>query len=265
MPLFDSHCHLEGDDPAQVDATVARALAAGVGRMVHIGSGYGPGSGRRALAVAERHPEVWASIGVHPHDAQHFDPSAWDEMAAELAEHPRVVAFGEMGLDFHYDHSPRDLQRAALRHQLRSALAHHMPIIIHDRESRGEVYAILQEEGAFRVPVVWHCFTGTVADMEQITAAGGLVSIPGIVTYKTAGGMRQVAAATPLDRLLIETDSPFLAPIPHRGRRNEPAHVGLVARAVAAERGMSAEDLIAATWANANRFFGLAEGSAEAR
>lgn len=259
-PLFDSHCHLDpvafGDDAA-VDQVIARARAAGVGRMVSVGSGYGADSAGRAVAVAERHPDVWAAIGIHPHDASAFDEAVWQDVLA-LARHPRVVALGEMGLDYHYDRSPRDVQQQVLRRQVRDALALRLPIIIHDRDSQGDVYAVLVEEGAFQgAGVLWHCYTGDRASMQQIVAAGGYVSLPGIVTFKNADEMRAVAMEVPLDRLLVETDSPFLAPVPHRGRKNEPAYVGLVAAEVARVRGLTADAVARQTWQNASRLFGL--------
>jgi TatD DNase family protein len=256
--MIDSHCHLDprayGDDDS-VDAVIARALAAGVARMMTIGSGYGFESARRAVDVARRHPHtVRASVGLHPHDARHFGEEAWAELLA-LSEAPEVLALGEMGLDFHYDQSPRDVQRLAFREQLRAARARALPVIIHDRDSGGETLDILDEEGAWTTGVLFHCYTGDVAYMERIVARGGFVSIPGIVTFRNGDVMRDVAASVPLERLLLETDSPFLTPIPHRGTRNEPRHVALVAAKVAEVRGMAVEALVAATDANTLRFF----------
>ncbi len=254
----DSHCHLDpstwGDD-AGVDAVIARAREAGVTRMVTIGSGYGFDSAARAVAVAARHPGcVRAAVGLHPHDAREATPSRMEALFA-LADAPGVVALGEMGLDYHYDASPRDVQRDVFRAQLREAARRRMPVVIHDRESDGETLAILDEEGAWATGVLYHCYTGDVAMMETIVARGGSISIPGIVTFKNGDVMRAVAAVVPLDRLLIETDSPFLTPVPHRGRRNEPAYVTLVAAAVAQARGMRTDALAAATTDNALRFF----------
>ena len=168
-----------------------------------------------------------------------------------------MVALGEMGLDFHYDTSPRDAQRRAFCAQLRAARARGMPVIIHDRDSGGETLAILDEEGAWNTGVLFHCYTGDVAYMERIVDRGGYVSIPGIVTFKNGDMMREVAARTPADRLLLETDSPFLTPIPHRGTRNEPRHVTLVAAKVAEVRGVQVDALVAQTDANTRAFFRL--------
>lgn len=256
----DSHCHLDPDvfgGDAGVDAAIARARASAVTRMVTIGSGYEPACMARAAAVADRHPDVWFTVGVHPHDAKHWTPAVSDAIA-DLASHDKCVAIGEMGLDFHYDNSPRDVQRSCLRDQIRLSLRLNKPIVVHDRESLGETLAILVDEGAFAgAGVLYHCFTGDVIAMNQIVANGGYISIPGIVTFKTAEAMRVVAIETPLDRLMIETDSPFLTPIPHRGKKNEPAYVALVGRKVAELRGMLVGELAAATTANTARFFGL--------
>lgn len=256
----DSHCHLDPDvfgGDAGVDAAVARARAAGVDTMVTIGSGYGLPGARAAVAVAGRHTDVWCTVGLHPHDARHWSDEVCDELAA-LATHPRCVGFGEMGLDFHYDNSPRDDQRACLRAQVRTALDLGLPIVIHDRESHGETQQILEQEQAFTGRgVLYHCFTGDVHAMARIVECGGYVSIPGIVTFNSAAAMREVARTAPLDRLLVETDSPYLTPVPHRGERNEPARVAVVADFVAELRGMEPADLASATADNTRRFFGL--------
>jgi TatD DNase family protein len=261
MPLFDSHCHLDVDafDGADgVDAAVQRARDAGVVRMLAIGSGYGFDSASRAVAVAGRHDDVWATVGIHPHDAALWTDDGFAALET-LAADPNVVAIGEMGLDFHYDNSPRDIQRGVFRTQIRWAKRLDRPIIIHDRDSDGETMAILDEEEAWvGRGVVYHCFTGDVPMMEEIVQRGGYVSIPGIVTFKNAGNMRDVAREVPADRFFIETDSPFLTPVPFRGKRNEPARVGLVAEKVAELRGVSTESVAVSTWENASRFFGIA-------
>lgn len=256
--MIDSHCHLDtrafGDDAA-VDAAIARARAAGVERMITIGSGYGFESAVRAVTVARRHPEiVRATVGLHPHDAKEMTVERFAALLA-LADGPEVVALGEMGLDFHYDSSPRDEQRAAFREQLRAARARALPVVIHDRDSGGETLAILDEEQAWDTGVLFHCYAGDVDAMRRIVGSGGYISIPGIVTFKNAEAMRAVAASTPEDRLLIETDSPFLAPVPHRGKRNEPAFVTLVAAKVAELRGVSTQHLAERAAENTRRFF----------
>ena len=257
--LIDTHCHLDahtyGDEAGVVDA-IRRARAAGVRWLIHIASGYAPEVYQRAAALAAEQPNLWYVAGVHPHDASRWGPEVADALREAVAD-PRLVALGEMGLDFHYDMSPRDLQRQAFREQIRLALALRKPIVIHDRSSEGETLDILDDEGAFAVPVLYHCFTGDRAAMEAITARGGYVSIPGIVTFKNAEPMREVARTAPADRLLVETDSPYLTPIPHRGKRNEPAYVRFVAEKVAELRGVSVDALAQQVAVNAGRFFGI--------
>jgi TatD DNase family protein len=258
--FFDSHCHLDAeafDDDAGVDAAIARARAAGVGRMMCVGSGYGLQSADRAVMTAARHADVWASIGVHPHDAHEWTAETPDILRT-MARNPDVAALGEMGLDFYYDNSPRDVQRAVLVEQAALALELELPIIVHDRDSDGECLAVLSEAGAFDGRgVVWHCYTGSLPYMRKIVSQGGYISIPGIVSFKSAGELKNVAAEVPLERLMIETDSPFLSPAPFRGRRNEPARVVRVAEVVAELRGVTAADIGAATWDNASRFYQL--------
>lgn len=258
--VIDSHCHLDPEaygSPDAVDAVVERARVAGVRAMVAIGSGYGLESAGHARAVAERHLDVWYTAGLHPHHASAWSPAVADLIRAHAA-HPRCLAIGEIGLDFHYDLSPRDAQRTALREQVHLALELGLPVVIHDRESDDETLDTLEAEGAFAGGVLFHCFSGTVAAMERIVGLGGLVSIPGIVTFKRADEMRDVARRAPLDRLLVETDAPFLSPVPLRGKRNEPARVTLVAAKVAELRGMDVEALGAVTAENTARFFGFA-------
>jgi TatD DNase family protein len=257
----DTHCHLDPtyyDGDAGVDAAVQRARDAGVTRMITIGAVFGLEGLARARAVAERHDDVWFTAGLHPHEAADWSP-AYEAAMRDAASHPRCVGFGEMGLDFYYDHADRDVQRATFRAQVRLARELGMPVIIHDRDSAGETLAILDEEGAFEGRVLFHCFSGTAAEGAEIAARGGYISIPGIVTFKKAGEMPEVAAAVPGDRLLVETDSPYLAPVPRRGRRNEPAYVAFTGARVAELRGVTPEALARATSVNAARFYGLAQ------
>lgn len=258
-PLFETHCHVvEGvfGDAAEVDATLERGRRAGVGRFLVIGSGYGADSVAPALQVARRHGDVWATAGLHPHDARHWCPQVEDRLRA-AADDPKVVAIGEAGLDYFYDQSPRDAQRQALAAQAGLARQVGKPLVVHDRDSAGEVLDILRAEGAFDgAGVLWHCFTGDVEMMRAVVDAGACLSLSGIVTFGSAGALREVAAAAPLDRLLIETDSPWLAPVPHRGKRNEPAYLPHVLRQVASCRGIAAQEVARATWDNACRLFG---------
>ncbi len=257
-PLIDSHCHLDTrvwEDDAGVDAVVARAHAAGVSHMVAIGSGYGFQSAERAHAVATRHPNVRCAAGLHPHDASEFTDERLADMLALHQQGPGLVALGEMGLDYHYTYSPREAQRVAFRAQLAAAKELNLPVIIHDRESGGETLDILDDTAAWDTGVLFHCYTGDVAYMQAITERGGFISIPGIVTFKTGEVMREVAARAPIDRILIETDSPFLTPVPFRGRKNEPAYVGYVAAKVGEVRGMTAEAVAEIAAVNTRGFF----------
>ncbi|MCK6507584.1 TatD family hydrolase [Myxococcota bacterium] len=258
--LFETHCHVvEGvfGDADQVDATLERGRQAGVGRFLVIGSGYGADSVAPALQVARRHADVWATAGLHPHDARHWGPAVEAALRAAAAD-PRVVAVGEAGLDFYYDQSPRPAQREALAAQAALARQVGKPLVVHDRDSAGEVLDILRAEGAFDgAGVLWHCFTGDVEMMRAVVDAGACLSLSGIVTFGSADALRQVAAQAPLDRLLIETDSPWLAPVPHRGKRNEPAFLPHVLQQVARCRGVEPAQVARATWDNACRLFGL--------
>jgi TatD DNase family protein len=257
--LFDSHCHLDskafGSDE-EVDDVVQRALDSGVVRLLAIGSGYGLGAMERAVAVADRHAAVYASVGVHPHDSKLWSREAVERIRL-LAGQDKVLAIGEMGLDYHYDLSPRDVQRRVFREQIALALELKLPIIVHDRDTEGECLAILEEEGAFDVGVLFHCYCGDVEQMEAIVALGGLISIPGIVTFKRSEAMRTVVEVAPLESMLIETDSPFLTPVPHRGSRNEPMRVGLVCKAISEIKAIPEQDVARVTTRSACRFFGL--------
>ncbi len=257
--IFDSHCHLDaetyGGDEG-VDAVVATARAAGVSRMLTIGCADGSGRVERTVATAARLEQVWCSVGVHPHDARALDEALLARLVA-LSAHEKVVAWGEVGLDFHYDLSPREEQRAALRMQIRTALGLKLPLIVHDRASEGETLRILDQEGAFAGSVLYHCYSSDRAHMADIVERGGFVSIPGVVTYAAATEMQEVAREVPLDRLLVETDAPYLTPEPLRGARNEPCHTALTVDAIALLRGMDRDTLAQATTANAMRLFGL--------
>ena len=259
--IIDSHCHLTSETyggAEGVDAVVATAVAAGVGGMISIGSGYGERSAAEAVEVARRHPGVvWATVGVHPHDARLFDEGTASRLR-ELAANPEVVAIGEMGLDFYYDNSPREQQREAFRAQLRLAKELSLPVVVHDRDSDGETFEILREEGAFEgADVLYHCFAGDVDDMLKVVGAGGYISIPGVVTYRRSVELRAVARLVPAHRFLVETDAPFLTPEPLRGRRNEPCHVALTVEAVAELRGISTRDSAALATANTRNFFSI--------
>jgi TatD DNase family protein len=257
--LIDSHCHL---DPQafgswnEIDAVITRARNAGVEILISIGSGYGIESAQRVMKLIENYDDIYAVVGIHPHDSK-----GWTEKSAEelrlYCQHSKVVAVGEMGLDYHYNFSTPEAQRKAFREQLRLARTLNLPVVIHDRDSNGEVLEILQDEDAFEHGVLFHCFCGGVVEMESIIKLGGYISLPGIVTFKNGQQMREVAKKVPIENLLIETDSPFLTPVPHRGKRNEPQYVEFVAEAIALEKDCSKKEIQNATSTNAIRFFNL--------
>jgi len=266
--LIDSHAHVDGKEfDADREAVLARARAAGVTRMIVIGAVGDPESATRAVALAERDPEIWATVATHPHDVVHLTPDWW-AIHERLARHPRVVAIGETGLDYHYDHSPRDQQRAAFARFIELARAVGKPVVCHIRGvdgaaagSEGDAHeharAILASGGV--TDCVIHCFTGTPDDARAYGERGYYVSFSGIVTYKTAQPLRDAVALVPPERLLIETDCPYLAPVPRRGKRNEPAFLTHTAEVVAKCSGMSYEDLARITSENACRVFRLPE------
>ncbi|HTO69896.1 MAG TPA: TatD family hydrolase [Myxococcota bacterium] len=263
MKLFDSHAHVGAPDLlAEAPALIARAKEAGVAGMLAIGAGYGVGANAGAVMLAQEHPGVWAAVGVHPHDASEWSPLAETALDGWLAA-VRVVAVGECGLDYFYEHSPRDAQREALAAQIRLARAAARPLVIHVRASRGsrdayeDLVRIFDAEGAERAGGVIHCFTGDLALAHACLERDFDVSFSGILTFKNAGELRDVARALPLDRLMIETDTPLLAPIPHRGKRNEPAWVARVAECLAEVHGRSAEEIAERTDARARARFRL--------
>jgi TatD DNase family protein len=259
--LFDSHAHVDGPEfDADRDGVLARARAAGVQRMIVIGAVGDPASAERAVALAERDPDIWATVATHPHDVAQMTP-AWWELHERLATHPRVVAIGETGLDFYYDHSPRDAQRAAFARFIELARAVGKPVVCHIRDAHAEAREILVQHRAAELGCVIHCFTGTPDDARAYAQLGCYVSFSGIVTYKTAQGLRDAVPLVPRDRLLIETDCPYLAPVPKRGRRNEPAFLVHTAEEVARAAGMSFEELAELTARNTIEVFRIAQVS----
>jgi TatD DNase family protein len=248
---------------ADRDDVVDRARDAGVEDFVLIGGVDGEQGHQRALRVADS-LGCRCTAGVHPHEARHATLAVYDEIQS-LAREGRIAAIGEVGLDFHYDHSPREVQREVFRRQIRLARDLGLPLVIHTREADAETVAILDEEGAREVGGVIHCFTGTRALGDATLGLGFHISFSGIVAFPRATGIQDVARLVPLDRLLVETDSPFLAPPPHRGKRNEPAFVVEVATAVARLRGVDVIDVARASTANARRLFDLERAGVEAR
>jgi len=257
--LIDSHCHLADEKfAADLDAVVARARAAGLERVCVILEGGNAGEEAQAQRLAALWPEVCAAIGVHPHQAHEFasDPERAAAVVREqFARMPMARAVGEIGLDYHYDFSPRDVQHDVFRAQLRLARELDRPVVIHTREADEDTVAILKEEGEGRLRGVLHCFTGTPWLRDAGLALGFYVSAAGIVTFPKAGDLRETIRQVPLDRLLTETDSPFLAPVPHRGTRNEPAHVVRIVDALAELHGISAGEVGERTAANFHALF----------
>jgi len=256
--MIDSHCHLDSEQfDADRDAVVERALAAGVEHMVAIGTGEGPPDLEAAIRLAEKYPCIYATVGIHPHDASKAAPEHYKQLA-ELLRHPKVVALGEIGLDYHYDHSPREVQERVFRHQLGQARAAKRPVIIHCREAMPDCLKILEQDWrSSGLGGIFHCFAGTLDEARQAIEMGFLISFAGNVTYPKAQNLRDVAREIALDRLLVETDSPFLAPQPYRGRRNEPAYVAEVARTIGNVRDLPANQVAEMASANFRRFFGL--------
>ena len=251
--LVDSHCHLDFPDFAdEVDAVVARARAADIARMVTISTRVARHAG--VLAIAERFPDVYCSVGTHPHHAdEELDITAADLI--DRARHPKVVAIGEAGLDYHYECAPRPAQEQGFRTHIEAARESGLPLVIHSREADAETARILEEEtgqGAF--PAVLHCFTGGPELARRAIALGLFISFTGILTFKNSAALRAIAAELPSDRILVETDAPYLAPSPFRGKRNEPAHVVEVAKVLAETRGVSFEEIARQTTDN---FFAL--------
>ena len=243
---------------ADLDAVVARAKAAGVSRALVILAAEDEAEIARAHTVLAAWPECRFAVGVHPHHAKVFaanPQAAADQVAARLDALPSARAVGEIGLDYHYDFSPRDVQHEVFRAQLRLALERELPVVIHTREAEDDTLRILREEGAGRLRGVFHCFTGDTDASARALATGFFLSIPGVATFPKAEALRQAAAAAPADRLLVETDSPYLAPIPYRGKRNEPSYVARVAEQLAAVRGVSLEAIGQETDRNFDRLF----------
>jgi len=258
--FVDSHAHIDGEEfDADRDEVVERARAAGVRAILNVGTGdpHG-GCFERAVSVAEKYEGVYAAAGVHPHDARLYDDAAERRLLDVLGSSVRVVALGEIGLDYHYDNSPRDAQREVFARQLRLAMKLSLPVIIHSREADEETVEILRDvySGAPRGGVM-HCFGGGLKMAEDVLALGFHISFAGNVTFKKADALREVARVVPLEHLLVETDCPYLSPVPFRGRRNEPAHVVETAKFLAELRGVEAEELGRVTSENFARLFGV--------
>jgi len=260
--FIDSHCHIDGPEyDADREEVIARACEAGVTTMLTVGTGD-PHSDAisRAVDLAEKQEGVYAAVGVHPHDAKLFDDAAEQRLIDLVRQSKRVIAWGEIGLDYHYDHSPRDVQREAFRRQLRIAREHNLPVVIHSREADSDTIDMLREELSGHAKDrehagVLHCFGGSLAMARDAIELGFFISFAGNLTFKKAEELRDVARQLPLDRLLVETDCPYLTPVPFRGRRNEPARVIETARCLAEIHGKELEEVGRMTSENFERLF----------
>jgi TatD DNase family protein len=256
--VIDSHCHLDSERfAADREAVIERAFAAGLECLLTIGTGDGPPDLEGAIRIAERFPGIYASVGVHPHDA-----TRWTEeigrRQAELLEHPKVVAFGEIGLDYYYDHSPREVQRGVFAEQLRIAAGARRPVVIHTREAWEDTFELLERHWKpTGLGGVMHCFSGGPEQARRALDLGLHLSFSGIVTFPKAREIQEAAKLCPADRLLVETDAPFLAPAPHRGQRNEPAFLIHTAAKLAELRGVPVEEIASASAANFRRLMGV--------
>ena len=258
--FIDSHAHIDGPEfDEDREEVIQRARDAGLSAILNVGTGD-PHSGalERAVELAREYEDIYTAVGVHPHDARLFDDRAEQRLRELIKEGTRVIAWGEIGLDFHYDNSPRQVQMDVFRRQLHLARDANLPVIVHTREAEKETIDLLKSEWAgSNLPGIMHCFSGSLALAEKAIELGFLISFSGIVTFKKADELRAVAHEVPLDRLLIETDCPFLSPIPFRGKRNEPAHVVEVAKCLAQLREVSLQDIARITTENFTRLFKL--------
>ncbi|MBP2242572.1 TatD DNase family protein [Cytobacillus eiseniae] len=253
--LFDTHVHLNAEQFADdLEEVINRALNEGISRMVVVG--FDRPTIEKAMELVDRYECIYASIGWHPVDAIDMkdEDLQWIE---ELSSHPKVVAIGEMGLDYYWDKSPKDIQKEVFRRQIQLAKKVKLPIVIHNREATADIVEILKEEGAEEVGGIMHCFSGSPETAKECVDMNFYISLGGPVTFKNAKKPKEVAEAIPLEKLLIETDCPYLAPHPYRGKRNEPSYVKLVAEQIAEIKGLTLEEVAHATTANANKLFGI--------
>lgn len=254
--LVDSHCHLDYPDFADLDETVRRAHEAGVGCMLTIATSMVRFPG--VLSVAEARDDIYCTVGVHPHEAGK-EALVSPEQLLRHAGHSKVVGFGETGLDYYYEHSPREAQQRSFRAHIKAARTAQLPVVVHTRDAEADTLDILEDEagkGAF--PGLIHCFSGTAALAQQCVEMGLYISVSGIITFKKADALREAVALVPLDRLLVETDAPYLAPVPHRGKPNEPAYTRLTAEKLAEIKGVSFEEVEQATTRNFFQLFSKA-------
>jgi TatD DNase family protein len=255
LGLIDSHAHIQGKEYAgEVDAVIGRAREAGVEQIIVVGGAGDMSSNTAAVALAESWPNLYATVGMHPHDAKDVGEEELQQLK-ELAAHPKVIAVGETGLDYYYNHSPREVQRRVFAQFIRLASETDLPLVVHERDAAREVAELLRGEGEGKIRGVIHCFTGDYAAACAYLDLGFYLSLTGIITFKNAEPLREVVRKMPLDRIFVETDSPYLTPVPHRGRRNEPAYVRFVAATIANVKGLNIEEVARVTTNNVRALF----------
>ena len=255
--LIDSHAHIQGKEYAdEVEAVISRADGAGVETIVAVGGAGDMSSNTEAVALAARFANVYATVGMHPHDAKDVGADELQALHASAGK-PKVIAIGETGLDYYYTHSPHDVQRRVFRQFIEMARATGLPIVVHERDAAQEAADLLRSEGAGRLRGVIHCFTGNYDAARIYLDLGFYLSFTGIITFKNAAPLREVLRQVPLERMLVETDSPYLTPVPHRGKRNEPAYVRLVAETIANVKQLDFEEVARVTTENAKNLFSI--------
>jgi len=253
--LIDSHAHIQGKEYAnEVDAIIGRAREAGVEKIIAVGGAGDMSSNTEAIALAASYPNVYATVGMHPHDAKDVGDEEFRKLK-ELTVQSKVIAVGETGLDYYYNHSPHDVQRRVFIQFIHMARETGLPIVVHERDAAKDAAELLRSEGAAELRGVIHCFTGNYEAARAYLDLGFYLSFTGIITFKNAEPLRDVVRNVPLDRMLVETDSPYLTPVPHRGKRNEPAFVRFVAETVAKVKTVSLEDVARATTSNVHELF----------
>ena len=253
--LIDSHAHIQGNEyDGEVEAVIERARGAGVEKIIAVGGAGDMSSNTDAIALADSFPDIYATVGMHPHDAKDVGTEELSALS-ELTAHPKVVAVGETGLDYYYNHSPRDMQRRVFSQFIRIARQTGLPIVVHERDATKDAAELLRSEGAGELRGVIHCFTGNYEAACAYLDLGFYLSFTGIITFKNAERLRDVVRKVPLEHMLIETDSPFLTPVPHRGKRNEPAYVRFVAETIANIKKIDLQEVARVTTENVSSLF----------
>jgi TatD DNase family protein len=252
--LSDTHCHLEmlGDDP-EIGKLITNAREEGLSLIVTIGTD--PDSSRRASALSKVYPDVWATVGIHPHESGMATPEAMETFRQLIRENPRIRGIGETGLDYHYDHAPRETQKSSFVRHIALAREVRLPLVVHSRNAAPDTLELLKKEGASEVGGILHCFSENWEMAEALLGLNFMISFSGIITFKNAAALREVVSRVPLDRILIETDAPYLAPAPYRGKRNEPGFVKKVAEKISEIRNLPLSEVISATTRNAREIY----------